>query len=249
MFGTHRIHFPRIDSTNTHAKEYVQHRPPEGTLISADFQTAGRGRLDRQWQAMDGLNLLCTFIIYPRRPMEDWGGLPLLAGCAVAECIREETGLNAVVKWPNDVLLKDRKTCGILLESGKRGDTPWAIIGIGINVNQTVFEGDFRIAPTSLARELCAPVDREQLLAALCQRLDALYTLWTEAGNPPVLDRWKQCSSMFGRSITIHDSHGVRAATALDLANDASLIVRYDDGVEERVLAGDITLSYAADAP
>lgn len=242
MIGTPHIHLDSVDSTNRYARDLLRTDPEEGTLVTAAAQTAGRGRLDRQWMSEAGENVLASIILRPPRPMEEWGGLPLLAGLAVTRTVHRVAGVDAHVKWPNDVLVQGRKLCGILVESGGGGSHPWAILGIGVNVNQTVFDGEYRLPPTSLAWETGRRHDLPAFLDILCGDIDTLYKAWCDDGNAAVLPAWKHASRMIGRRVFVEGPEGVRAGLAVDLAADAALLVEWDDGTREAVYAGDVTV-------
>jgi BirA family transcriptional regulator, biotin operon repressor / biotin---[acetyl-CoA-carboxylase] ligase len=248
MFGKRRIHFETIDSTNIYAKSLVRETPEEGTVITADFQTAGKGRLDRRWTAQPAVNLLASFLLYPRRAPDDWGGIPLLAGCAVAEALRTLAAVDAQVKWPNDVMIGGRKVCGILVESGVIADQSWVVVGIGINVNQTVFEGEYRLPPASLALESGRLFEIEDVLSSLCRSLDELYALWTSDGNPPIIERWKRRTTMLGALIDLVEHGGKRRVRALDVAADGSLLVENEQQQIETIISADVSIAAAVGA-
>jgi len=243
MFGTSRIHHEVIDSTNTYAKSLIPNNPDEGTAVTADYQSAGRGRLERRWRAEPGENLLVSFILYPPRPRDEWGGLTLLAGCAVSEMLERLTGLHTHLKWPNDVMIGDRKVCGILLEAGVQDEAPWCIIGIGINVNQTRFEGDFRQRPTSVMLECDTNYSTDSVFDELCSSLDAMYGQWKTQGNLPVVQQWKARSKMIGRVISLSGPEGTRTVTAVDIDAKGALIVRNAHGALEAVYSGDVSVT------
>lgn len=242
MIGDRIIRLESVDSTNRYARDLLRESPTEGTVIVAEKQTAGRGRMDRQWFSAPAQNVLASFIVYPPRQLEEWGGLPLLAGLAVTEAVRELSSLDAHVKWPNDVLVGNRKLSGILVESGRQGDRSWAILGIGVNVNQVQFEGEYRLAPTSITLEAGRTFDTEEVLTALCRRLDALYALWCAQGNAPIIGAWKKATRFLGKRIVAEEGTSRREGRALDLGYDGSLIIEFDDGVREHFFAGDVTL-------
>ncbi|MDT8323509.1 MAG: biotin--[acetyl-CoA-carboxylase] ligase, partial [Bacteroidota bacterium] len=175
MLGTPHIRLDTVDSTNRAARGRIREGATEGTLVSARHQTAGRGRLDRRWVDAPEQSVLASYILYPERSPEEWGALPLLAGLAVQRAAKEFLPAAVRLKWPNDVLVEGRKLCGILAETGRLGDRAWAVIGIGINVNQRGFEDGFRTAPTSLLLEGGRLVDIDDVLAAVTRSLSTLY--------------------------------------------------------------------------
>ncbi|MCZ7555619.1 MAG: biotin--[acetyl-CoA-carboxylase] ligase [Bacteroidia bacterium] len=248
MLGIAHIHFASIDSTNTYAKQIAKEDGRHGTLVTADYQTAGRGRLSRSWNAAPGSNILASLILHPSRSLEDWGGLPLLAGCAVVRTLNGLADISSEVKWPNDVMAGGKKICGILVESGSLGSRSWAVVGIGINVNQTHFEGEYRLPPTSLALLTGATFAVGDVIARLCREIDLLYNVWEEEGNAPIIAQWMQHTSMIGKRIEIREHDRNRFAVAMGIADDGSLLVRGEGGEVSSVVAGDVSISPAEDS-
>lgn len=242
MIGDRIIRLESVDSTNRYAKDLLRDFPAEGTVITADVQTAGRGRMDRQWLSAPAQNVLASIILYPPRQLEEWGGLPLLAGLAVTNAVRGLTSLDVHLKWPNDVLVENRKLSGILVESGRQGDRSWAIVGVGINVNQVRFDGAYRLAPASMALEAGRTFDTNEVLAALCREIDILYALWCSEGNAPIIGKWKKATRFLGKRIVAEEESGRREGRAVDLGPDGSLIIEFDSGVTEHFFAGDVSL-------
>ena len=151
---------------------------PEGATVVADDQTAGRGRLGRTWEAPAGRAILCSVLLRPRAPMPLWPELSLVAGEAVAAALRAETGVEASLRHPNDVVVAGRKLVGVLAEA-----TPGRVVlGIGVNVNQTAEElpRDTPKVPTSLRLELGRELERAPLLAAILFELERAYDAWLE---------------------------------------------------------------------
>ncbi len=242
MIGNRHIRLDVVDSTNRYARDLVREGPPEGTVITAQSQTAGRGRLDRQWLSAGAQNILASIILYPTRPMEEWGGLPLLTGLAVCRAVRRVSPIEPDLKWPNDILVGNRKLCGILVESGRIGEKSWVVVGIGLNVNQVRFDGSYRTEPTSLAREAGRPFATDDVLSAVCREMNELYSLWKGKGNAPVMTAWKSASSMFGKNV-IADENGRRTeGIAVDLGEDGSLCIKLSDGSIRYFLAGDVSI-------
>jgi BirA family biotin operon repressor/biotin-[acetyl-CoA-carboxylase] ligase len=241
MLGNNHIALETVDSTNAYARRLLLAEGAEGTVVTAQHQTAGRGRLDRQWVDVPGQSFLASYILSPRRDAEDWGGLPLLTGIAVLRTLLSITPLDLHLKWPNDVLIENRKICGILVESCVMDSTPWVIIGIGINLIQREFEGAFRLPPTSLLLESGRYTAASELLQPLSRQLTSLYATWTEEGNTAILEAWKQHSRMFGSRIELHTDEQVVPATALDLTAGGALRVQYSDGEIADLYAGDVS--------
>lgn len=244
MLGFPLYHVPSVTSTIDEAKRLIQDGVPEGALVTADFQTAGRGRMDRLWESSPGENLLAAYILRPTRDAGDWGGLPLLAAVAMAETIHALSTLTPRLKWPNDVLLNRKKVAGILIETGICAGVPWAVLGIGLNVNQTSFSGEYRLEPTSLVRDTGAPYNLELVRDELSRQLTHWYERWLHFGNAPVVFAWRERTDMFGRNVLVEDGTETFVARAMDLHADGTLLVRRKDGSLATVTAGDVTVRY-----
>lgn len=169
--------YERVTSTNSVAAKWATEGAPHGALVLAEYQTAGRGRLGRSWQARAGLNLTFSMVIRPQLPPDRFGMVIIAASVALADSIEERTTpLLPAIKWPNDILLGGRKCCGMLLEtvrthpSGSRKSG--VILGVGLNVNQDAFPAELDGRATSLLLETGRMVDRAQLLADVCRRLE-----------------------------------------------------------------------------
>lgn len=193
--GSPRIHYAETTSTNDRAWEQARRGAPEGTLITADYQTQGRGRRGRRWSAPPRTSLLFSVLLYPRLPFEQTSLLTLAGGIAAARAIQVTTGLNARLKWPNDVLLNGRKVGGVLTETEWEGPIiARAVLGVGLNVNVAVDEwpSELHDRATSLLIELGQPVSREVLLKACLQELETLYeALRQPEGRATVLTVWR----------------------------------------------------------
>jgi BirA family biotin operon repressor/biotin-[acetyl-CoA-carboxylase] ligase len=168
----------RFVETCASTQRLVEEDDPEGTTIVADHQTQGRGRLGRGWHDAPGRSILMSVLLRPRPPMPLWPELSLVAGEAVARALREETGIDATLRHPNDVVVAGRKLVGVLPEAR----TGRVVLGIGINVNQTAGElpTDTAKPPTSLRVELGREVERAPLLAAILAELERGYDAWAE---------------------------------------------------------------------
>ena len=142
--------FSLIDSTNEEAKRRARAGAETGSVFAADYQSGGKGRLGRRWESAKGESLLFSLLLKKPLLPENLGLLPLLSGVAVCRTLREDLGLDARIKWPNDVLLGSRKVCGILAESGSGPDGLWAVVGMGLNLSQPAFPADLEKRATSL---------------------------------------------------------------------------------------------------
>jgi BirA family biotin operon repressor/biotin-[acetyl-CoA-carboxylase] ligase len=172
-------HLNEVTSTNDEARRLAEAGAPEGTIVWADYQTRGRGRLGRTWISEPGENLLASVILRPSLEPDQLGLITMLGAVAVADAIQQAAGLDACVLWPNDVLIRGRKVSGMLLESAqdaRRGSVPrFVILGIGINVNQRAFPADLHRPATSLMAETGCEISRQMVLDGLTESLVPLY--------------------------------------------------------------------------
>jgi BirA family transcriptional regulator, biotin operon repressor / biotin---[acetyl-CoA-carboxylase] ligase len=184
MFGRRVQAFEQTSSTNAVAAEWASTGAPEGSLVVAEYQTAGRGRMGRSWLAAKGQNLMFSLVLRPTLAVEEWGMVTLAAAAAIAEAVdRFISPLHSSIKWPNDILLNGRKCCGVLIESAYAGATSGGrsvILGVGLNVNQEQFDVDLAGRATSLLLETGRFTHRSALLADLLFCLETHYTAVNE---------------------------------------------------------------------
>jgi BirA family transcriptional regulator, biotin operon repressor / biotin---[acetyl-CoA-carboxylase] ligase len=229
MIGFPRVHFRVTDSTNERAKALADADAPHGTLVTADEQSAGRGRQGRSWSAPPRRSLLLSLLL---RGLEDRHALlPLAAAVAVCNAL---PGLDCRIKWPNDVWVDGRKLCGILLEG--RPQEGWAVLGIGLNVNLRPEElpEELRETATSVAIASGEERDLDEVLHSLTQALDR----WIEAPPAEVLAAWRERDAIHGRHVTWAGGEG-RAA---GIDDSGALLVETADGVLA-LNAGEIHIS------
>lgn len=219
-----------VDSTQTVAFDLAARGAPDGSVVVADFQTAGRGRRGRSWQAAPGSALLLSLVLRPRLLPDALPALSLATAVAVAEAIRATAGADARLKWPNDVLVGERKVAGILLEARHEPDVV-VVAGIGINLRPDA------IPPALAARATClgAGVDREALLRAVLAAVDRWRRRLEAEGFEPVRARWLALSDAVGRRV---ERDGV-AGLVVGLDADGALLVE-DAGGVQRVRAGEV---------
>jgi BirA family biotin operon repressor/biotin-[acetyl-CoA-carboxylase] ligase len=244
-FGHTVFSFDSIDSTNTFAKQLRQNEAPHGTLIIAEEQTAGRGRLQRNWVSPNGKNLLFSLVFYPDFSMEKVSLLPFAGSLAIVDAIETITGLSSTCKWPNDVLINGKKVCGMLLESTLGNSVQGKIVlGVGLNVNQEEFSEELKFKASSLQIESGVAVDRVPLLQKILEELEHRYEQLSNFPSRQLLNDWRMKALLFGKKITVLESEFSFAATAIDIAEDGSLIIETDDGRKRNIFAGDVSLAY-----
>jgi BirA family biotin operon repressor/biotin-[acetyl-CoA-carboxylase] ligase len=236
--GRQLYYYHRLATTMKTAKKLAEKGTAEGTVIIADTQTAGRGRLGRTWLSPEG-SLSISLILKPA--LHNLPQLVMIASLAVARAIKKVAGLETRIKWPNDVLIKGKKVCGVLIENEVKGDkVNFAIIGIGINVNfdPLAFPEISNIA-TSLSHELGAEVSKVELASALLSELEQLY-LEAQAGAP-VHREWQENMETLGRWIQVKTGETVEKGKAETVTRDGSLVLRRADGSLAEIVAGDVT--------
>jgi len=242
IFGKKVFSFDAIDSTNTCAKTLAIAGMEEGTVVIAEYQTAGRGRFGKLWQAESGSNLLFSLIIRPTLDNKKVGLLPLFAVAGVALAIESITGLHCECKWPNDLLLNGKKCCGILMESAFQNNSlDYAVIGIGLNVNQKSFSKDLEDRATSLNIECGKEFDSVYVFRQIMTSLESLY-MEVRIGNfDTTLKRWKSRIAMFGKQITLTQANKETRGHVIALAADGGLILETTEG-QLTFYAGDVTI-------
>jgi BirA family biotin operon repressor/biotin-[acetyl-CoA-carboxylase] ligase len=231
------IYFPALPSTNTHAAELASAGAAEGTLVTTDDQTAGRGRIGRAWKSLPGRQLALSLVLRPTFPAYF---LVMASALAVAESVEVVSGLHADLKWPNDVQIAGRKVCGILIETSPG----YAILGIGVNVNGSL-AGDAQLAAraTTLADATGRDLSRETLAAELLRRLHTLYAALSSPGGAAQRDvraAWRARLITLGRRVTIQQEDAALAGLAEDVDADGALLLRLDDGSLRAVTWGDV---------
>jgi len=240
-FGRRIFSFESIDSTNTFAKSIAQDAG-EGTLVIAEEQTHGRGRLGRSWHSGKSKNLTFSVIITPDIAPEYLGVLSLYAGLCVAEAIEERTQLVPECKWPNDIMMSGKKCCGILSESTLvKGKAVPVILGIGINVNENDFPPELRTVATSLFLEAKRMIDRVDLLAAILKTLEDWYRLIRENDYARIIHGWQLRAPMMGRAIAVQQNGNIMNGIAQRLNTDGSLVLCSGD-MEMNLMAGDVSI-------
>jgi len=237
--------YTSVDSTNQEARRLILQGLGQGTVIVADTQTAGRGRLGRHWESPQGTGIWFSLILEPGVSLQETSQYSFVMAVAVAEGIRQATGLDAVVKWPNDVLLDGKKICGILLELvAEMTQVHQLIVGIGINANQKItdFPPEVQAKATSLAIAAGRSVQRADVLCAVLRAVEVNCQLLQQQGFAAIRDKWTALSCVVGQAVRVvrqGDTLLTGIAEGLDL--DGALLVRTAQGVE-RVLAGDVSL-------
>ena len=236
-------HFASVISTNTLLLEAASAAAPEGTIYIADEQTAGRGRGGHTWHSAPGEGLYVSALVHPSLLLRDALWLSLATGLAAHRAIRQTTGIVVDLRWPNDLLLSDKKLGGILVEtsaaSGPDAALHYAVIGVGINANHMSFLTELNALATSLRLATGYEVSRQALLIALLRALDHELTL-LETSSPDLLARFTAASTWVrSKHVHVPEQGGYTGRTA-GLDERGFLLVDCDDGVRRTVLSGGV---------
>lgn len=231
------VYLPTCGSTNDEARKLALKGARHHTLVLTEVQTSGRGRRGQPWSCPPGEGLACSLIVRPRAAPALWSRHALAAGLALAESL-DSFGLEAGVKWPNDVWVGGRKICGILVEAG----ADFVIVGIGLNINVTAFPEDLVHPATSLALEAGGPVSREEVLVLLLQRLRVRLEQ-IDAGFPELLKAWATRCVLTGNEVILESRGEFLAGTVEGLSPNGELLLRTPDGLEKILQANTIRLA------
>jgi BirA family biotin operon repressor/biotin-[acetyl-CoA-carboxylase] ligase len=241
-FGRHIIHYFHIESTNAIALKLAGEGAEHGTVIVAEEQTAGRGRLGRSWYSEKSSGIYTSIILRPPLSPAAAPVLTLLAGLAAQKAVSAATGLSVDIRWPNDLLVNGKKVCGILTEMSAEVDRLHVVVlGIGINVNHSRMPLELEDRATSLRMEAHRAISRVQVLATLLRELERHYHLLLKEGNRAITERWEAASTFaHGKRVCIITSAGKSQATTTGLDPSGALNVQYDDGRQESLVAGEV---------
>ncbi len=242
VLGQEIHYFGEVDSTNNEAKKLAANGCPEGTIVVAETQATGRGRLARGWFSPFGKGIWLSVVLRPPFGPMDAAKCTLMAAVGVNRALNRVTGAGCGIKWPNDILWKGRKIVGILTEMSAEMDAiNYVVIGMGINVNIEEFPSDIAATATSLSIATGHPVSRIKLVTAILSELENVYMLVKESGFAPILSAWREESITLGQQVNVCGFESRFTGMAVDIDADGALLVRTPQGIE-RVLAGDVSI-------
>jgi BirA family transcriptional regulator, biotin operon repressor / biotin---[acetyl-CoA-carboxylase] ligase len=243
LFGKRIFHFFKTDSTNRVAMELGYAGEPEGTVVIAEEQTAGRGRAGRSWHSERGTGLYFTVLLRPKLAPAQAPLLTMLAGLSAHAAIQTQTGLATELKWPNDLLLHDKKLGGILTEMhAEPSAVRFVIVGIGINVNQEKFPSELLSVATSLRKESGKLHYRIELLVRLLAQFETDYSRFLREGPKFVVERFQAVSTFAkGRRVRVDTGVDSYTGTTAGLSAEGLLLVAREGGTVSTVIAGDVS--------
>ncbi|UII54613.1 biotin--[acetyl-CoA-carboxylase] ligase [Cytobacillus spongiae] len=241
-----QIHYEEsVESTQKIAHRLAYDEAPEGTLVVAEEQTCGRGRMDRAWHSPKYTGIWMSLILRPNIPPPKAPQLTLIAAVAVVQAMEQMTSLTPQIKWPNDILIAGKKVTGILTELQADSDRIISvIIGIGMNVNQKEedFPEELRKIATSLMQEEGVEIDRAALIRAVLTKLETLYQLYLEKGFYPIKLLWESYAISIGNNITARTLTGNIYGKAAGITEDGVLLVEDLEGKTHHIYSADIEL-------
>ncbi|HIT64528.1 MAG TPA: biotin--[acetyl-CoA-carboxylase] ligase [Candidatus Ventrimonas merdavium] len=242
--GRSRVLLDTVDSTNQEARRQAEQGAPDGTLVLAEEQTAGKGRRGRSWSSPKGSGIWMSLVLRPAFGPEKASMMTLLAAMAAARGVRETTGLACQIKWPNDLVLNGRKVCGILTEmSTEQARIRYAIVGIGINANTAGFPKELRDTATSLYAESGIPADRALLAASVLLAWEEYHGRFLETMDlSGLLEEYNASLVNRGRQVRVLDPKGEWQGTALGIDREGQLLVQTEDGAVRTVLSGEVSV-------
>ncbi|MBM7866448.1 biotin--[acetyl-CoA-carboxylase] ligase [Heliobacterium gestii] len=244
-FGRDYHFYASLPSTNRTAKELARQGAAEGTVVLAEEQTEGRGRLGRGWYSPPGLGIYFTVILRPAIPLGLAPQVTLLASVAVCKALETVAGVQPSIKWPNDVLLHGKKLCGTLTElNAEMEAVNYLVVGTGINVNQGPedFPGEVAKVATSLYATTGEKVDRARLFAALLRFFEADYKHWLSAGFERLRSEWLERAAGMGTTVRVIAGQQEWIGRAEGIDSDGALLVRDGGGELRRLISGEVSL-------
>ena len=237
-------YFDELDSTNIKIKELAIGGAEHGTVIVADKQTAGKGRRGRTWESPAGTNLYFSILLRPTFATEKAPMLTLVMAYSAAKAIREHLHMDAMIKWPNDLVLSKKKICGILTEMSLNGSSiDHIVIGTGINVNLTEFPEELRNTATSLFLEMGEEVDRKELLSKVLEEFWKQYSLFEKYQDLSYLQQeYNEMLVNCGKEVCVLEPGNEYMAIARGVNETGELLVMKEDGSEAVVYAGEVSV-------
>lgn len=238
MMGKNIHYFKETESTNILARNMAG-SVDEGTVVIAESQTGGRGRMGHKWISPEG-GIWLSVVLKPIMQPLHAPRITLLAGVAVAKTIRSY-GLLAKIKWPNDVLINGKKVCGILTEIGAEMDSiQYVVVGVGIdaNVDTETFPEEFRDSSTSLKNELGYDINRVEFVQKLLIELETLYLKFQKEGFTSIMEEWRMMSATIGQWVKITTQSRIIYGEAIGVDSDGALIIETGEDRLEKIVAG-----------
>ncbi|MBE6008544.1 MAG: biotin--[acetyl-CoA-carboxylase] ligase [Lachnospiraceae bacterium] len=243
VIGNSIVFFDSVVSTNDEAKNMGFDGAREGSVVVALKQTGGRGSKGRSWLSCDGEGIFCSVITRPKIAFSDVPVITLIAGLSVCRALRKVTKTDALIKWPNDIVINGKKICGILSESYTAGEgMDFVVTGIGINCDNEKFEGELETIATSVMIETGEKINKAYLLAEVLNEFEKDYFAFIKYGFEAMYDEYKALSAVIGKNVRINGAESYYAE-AVDIKKSGELVVKAD-GKERTVYANEVSLRF-----
>lgn len=241
VFGQQIVYMESVETTMDLAFKLALEGAKDGTLVCAETQTKGKGRMGRKWVSPAGKGLYFSLIVRPSMHPSEVSRLTLMSAVAVCEALRDLSNVDVTIKWPNDLLVGNKKICGILTElSAEMDQVKFVVIGIGINVNATAKH--LPAVATSLRQESGHPYLRVTVLQEVLKKMEEWYLKIAQEGFAPMIARWKVYSSTLGRKVKFTEINQLMTGTAIDLAPSGALVIQDKKGVIYQKISGDVEI-------
>ena len=245
FIGRNIIHFNSIESTNSIAKKLGDSDEANGSVVISEEQTNGRGRLGRSWVSPSHKGIWMSIILKPNLNPVDAVNLTQTAAASVVKAA-EELGIKTLVKWPNDIVIDNKKVCGILTEmNAELTRINYVVVGMGINVNIDKYEfpEDIKDTATSLKIQVNNPINRQELTARILNNFEKLYTKFIDENDIEAsINICRENSAVIGRDVLIINREKSIEAHVLDIDNGGRLLVEYSDGSQEHIISGEVSV-------
>lgn len=237
--GQQIFYFDKLDSTNNYSKRIAAEGAADGTVVIAGSQGSGRGRLGKEWHSPYDNGIYMSIILKPELLPVNIQIITLAASVAVAEAILKVTGIKTGIKWPNDILVSDKKLCGILTEMvSENGMTGFLVVGIGINVS----EGRYVIPAELIDKATYIQADRFTLVKEVLFEMDLIYKKILAGSYNDIIDKCKEYSVTIGREVRIISEMEEFPCTAVDITYDGMLVVVCPDGTRRSIMSGEVSV-------
>ncbi len=243
VLGRDFVYLDETDSTNTYLLSEEGDDKPNGTVCFAEKQNKGRGRLERTWSSLKSNNLTFSILINDSDFIAKYlNFINLGTSLAIAQALETLFQFTPELKWPNDVLVNGKKISGILLESSSRGNSfNKLVVGIGVNVNQPVFHGEYNLTPTSVRLELGTLIDRERLLAEILNNLEEVYSTFKD-GTDYVLNQWRNRCKMIGEKVTVRDGDKELYGIFTEIDDNGYILLQTERDEFQTINFGDVSV-------
>jgi len=240
IIGREIRYFKTIDSTNIFAKKLINDRVQEGFVVVADIQEKGRGRKDRSWSSPSG-GLWFSVVLYPNIPSQSAMLITMAFSVSIVQAIENVTGLNSGIKWPNDLLIDNKKVCGVLTELDAEIDrVNYAVVGVGLNVNNKLERGLGKSALT-LSKKFGRDVSRVNLFRVILEKLDENYSKLKSGDYDYIRNLWFSYANIIGKKVEVTRENDTITGTVSNVDETGSLIIKTSGG-DVRILTGDVKL-------